>query len=85
MAKAIISDTTSKNIKNDLSYLVKIYSRGNKAYFEFDTELIPDLLNLIKLARQNGIEWYKLEKIDGKWERQEVSVKLPNRKDEDED
>lgn len=73
MTSATISDTTGKTIKTDLSYSVDVYSRGNKTHIKFDTELNDQLLSLIKLAVQNGVEWFKLSKNDsGQWERLKV-------------
>lgn len=80
MTSAIISDTTGKTIKSDLSYTVDVYSRGNKTHIKFDTELNENLLNNIKLAKQNGIEWFKLKKNDeGQWERLKVPDPLQER------
>ncbi len=73
MTSVVLSDTTGKTIKTDLSYSVDVYSRGNKTHIKFDTELNDELLGLIKLAVQNGVDWFKLQKSqDGSWEHLKV-------------
>lgn len=74
MASAIISDTTGKTIKTDLSYSVDVYSRGNKAHIKFDTEFNDELKDLIRLAVQNKVDWFQLHKTDdGKWEKLKIA------------
>lgn len=69
MTSITMSDTTGKTIKSDISYSVDVYSRGNKVHIKFDTEFNEELKTLIRLAIQNGVNWFKLsKKQDGTWE-----------------
>jgi hypothetical protein len=74
LTNAIISDTTGKTIKAELSYTVDLYSRGNKAHIKFDTEFNDQIKDLVRLARQNGVEWFSLKKNNdtGKWDKLKI-------------
>lgn len=79
MTQGIISDITQKTLRADATYKVSVYSRGHKVHLDFDCEMMPQLLELLKLARQNGCQWYALQKDDeGKWERVEKDYEVPN-------
>lgn len=54
---AIISDTTMKTVRKDQSYYLKVFSRGNRTMLEIDSEMIPEIESLLKLAVQNGRVW----------------------------
>ncbi len=57
MTDAKISDTTGKVIKKDLCYSLKIKNLGNNVTLPMDSEMNPQLKNLISLAIQNGVKW----------------------------
>ena len=59
---AIISDTTMKTVRKDQSYYLKVFSRGNHTMLEIDSEMIPEVESLLKLATQNGRVWKRWDK-----------------------
>jgi hypothetical protein len=70
MTEAIISDLTGKTVNKKQSYKCDVYSRGNGTHIEFDCEGNDQLLNMIALAVQNGVTWYKIKKDEsGTWNR----------------
>ncbi len=77
MTKAVVSDTTGKVIKYDLTYSLKIKSLGNGVTLPIDTEMNKDLMNLIKLGLQNDCKWSVWNKEAFTYE-PAPDAKLPN-------
>ena len=71
MTNAVISDTTGKLVKSDLSYQIDIYNRGSKCHLKFDTEFNDQVKMLARLSVQNGVRWFELRKNKdtGKWDK----------------
>ena len=75
MTNAIISDFDGNTKKSDLTYQVKIYSRGNKTHIDGDMAFDMPLKTIVEQFLAHGCTWYKLEKqADGKWARVEDGV-----------
>ena len=71
--EAIISDITGKTVNKKSSYKVSITNRSDNTHLDLDgtkEDLAGNnIWETIKLAISNGAEWYKLTKINDKWER----------------
>ena len=83
--EAIISDITGKNIPKKLSYKVSVTSRSNNTILDFDGTK-EDLENnkiwdAVKLALQNGNEWYQLRMVNGKWIHLEIPKEVEPKND----
>ena len=74
MTSAKFSDVDKKVYKSDECYQIQIQSPDR---LKIDGDIHKSqkgetIENLIKLFLQNGRKWYKLTKVNDKWERVEV-------------
>lgn len=85
--EAIISDFTGKTVNKKQSYKISITSRSNNAHLDFDgtrEDLESNKIwDSIKLAIQNGSEWYSLRKnpTTEKWERVTIEPEVEPKND----
>jgi len=80
MTSLTLNDATGQPMATEDSVKVSVFIRSHKAHKDFDCSM-KEIKSLLGLKGIKKLPFYKLEKVDGKWERLSIDDQMQEKID----